>query len=137
MDKSEGFWREFFLLRPDPASLRRILADLSAGDLLNLQVLYQNRRTPSSFMLNRLQAQTHQLFSNAVSFVKAGVAPSDEIALDVSLSTRILATPQAYDPDLDSFLRWYSEQEIYQHELGCYHSFGRPGSGRCDIYRVC
>ncbi|KAI9768561.1 MAG: hypothetical protein M1840_004758 [Geoglossum simile] len=64
VDRSEGFWREFFLLRPDPASLRQILADLSADDLLNLQ------------------AQTHQLFSNAVSFVKAGIAPSDEIAFD-------------------------------------------------------
>ncbi|KAI9777102.1 MAG: hypothetical protein M1839_009058 [Geoglossum umbratile] len=85
-DKSEGFWREFFLLRPDPASLRQALADLSADDLLNLQVPYRNRKTPSSFMLSRLQAQTHQLFSNAVSFIKAGVAPSDEIALDVSLS---------------------------------------------------
>ncbi|KAI9869469.1 MAG: hypothetical protein M1813_000258 [Trichoglossum hirsutum] len=63
-DKSEGFWREFFLLRPDPANLLDILADLSADDLLNLQ------------------AQTRQLFSHAVGFIKAGVTPSDEIALD-------------------------------------------------------
>ncbi|KAH0551104.1 hypothetical protein GP486_007551 [Trichoglossum hirsutum] len=63
-DKSEGFWREFFLLRPDPANLLDILADLSADDLL------------------QLQAQIRQLLRQAVSFVRAGVAPSDEIALD-------------------------------------------------------
>ena len=35
---SEGFWREFFLLRPDKASLQRILDDLSPDDLLHYQV---------------------------------------------------------------------------------------------------
>lgn len=37
-EKSEGFWREFFLLRPDKATLHRILQDLSPDDLLHLQV---------------------------------------------------------------------------------------------------
>lgn len=37
-DKSEGFWREFFLLKPDKATLHRILIDLSPDDLLHLQV---------------------------------------------------------------------------------------------------
>ena len=36
--RPEGFWREFFLLRPDQASLQRILGDLSADDLLQLHV---------------------------------------------------------------------------------------------------
>jgi hypothetical protein len=37
-EKSEGFWREFFLLKPDRATLNRILLDLSPDDLLQLQV---------------------------------------------------------------------------------------------------
>lgn len=36
--KSEGFWEEFFLLKPDPKSLRRILDSLSPDDLLHFQV---------------------------------------------------------------------------------------------------
>ncbi|KAI9812386.1 MAG: hypothetical protein M1832_000421 [Thelocarpon impressellum] len=64
VEKSEGFWREFFLLRPDKASLQRIQGDLSADDLLHLQ------------------SQTRALFSRAVAEVKNGSSPSDEIALD-------------------------------------------------------
>jgi hypothetical protein len=37
-DKSEGFWKEFFLLRPDKATLQKILNELSTDDLLHLQV---------------------------------------------------------------------------------------------------
>lgn len=35
---SDGFWREFFLLRPDAHRLQKKLEDLSADQLLNLQV---------------------------------------------------------------------------------------------------
>lgn len=35
---SEGYWREFFLLRPDKATLQQLLNDLSPDDLLHLQV---------------------------------------------------------------------------------------------------
>ena len=35
---SDGFWGEFFLLRPDKAGLQRRLDELSADDLLHLQV---------------------------------------------------------------------------------------------------
>ena len=37
-EKSEGFWKEFFLLKPDKATLQRILRELSPDDLLHLQV---------------------------------------------------------------------------------------------------
>lgn len=37
-EKSEGFWREFFLLKPSKAELRRILLELSPDDLLHIQV---------------------------------------------------------------------------------------------------
>ena len=35
---SDGFWGEFFLLRPDRAGLQRRLDELTADDLLHLQV---------------------------------------------------------------------------------------------------
>ncbi|KAI9839570.1 MAG: hypothetical protein M1819_002196 [Sarea resinae] len=66
LEKSEGFWQEFFLLKPDKANLQHILADRSADELLHQQ------------------AQTRQLFSRAIHRIKVGAAPSDEIALDVS-----------------------------------------------------
>ncbi|KAI9868281.1 MAG: hypothetical protein M1830_005662, partial [Pleopsidium flavum] len=66
--KPEGFWREFFLLPPDKASLLRILEELSADELLHYQ------------------AHSRLLFSRAVAQIKSGTAPSDEVALDVSSS---------------------------------------------------
>ncbi|KFY52512.1 hypothetical protein V496_08388 [Pseudogymnoascus sp. VKM F-4515 (FW-2607)] len=61
-DKSEGFWTEFFLLKPDLATLRRILGGLSPSDLLNLQtltvllasVLSKKYNNPSSDIINVL-----------------------------------------------------------------------------------
>ena len=35
---SDGFWGEFFLLRPDKAGLQRRLDELTTDDLLHLQV---------------------------------------------------------------------------------------------------
>ncbi|EOD48884.1 hypothetical protein GTA08_BOTSDO07757 [Neofusicoccum parvum] len=63
-EHSEGFWQEFFLLKPDPPSLRRVLQSLSADAMLHLQVPAQ------------------QLFSRAIDRVQDAKAPSDEIALD-------------------------------------------------------
>ncbi|OCK79650.1 DUF1741-domain-containing protein [Lepidopterella palustris CBS 459.81] len=63
-DLSEGFWQEFFLLRPDAASLKAILSYLKADDLLHLQ------------------AHSQQLFLQAISRIKLRTAPSDEVALD-------------------------------------------------------
>ncbi|KAI9753267.1 MAG: hypothetical protein M4579_005240 [Chaenotheca gracillima] len=63
-EKGEGFWREFFLLRPDKARLRGVLANLPADDLLHFQ------------------SQTRLLFSRSIENVNIARAPSDEIALD-------------------------------------------------------
>ncbi|KAI9799259.1 MAG: hypothetical protein M1833_004137 [Piccolia ochrophora] len=63
-EKLEGFWLEFFLLRPDKPKLQSLLADLSPEDLLHLH------------------PQTRSLFLRAVSHVKRAQAPSDDIALD-------------------------------------------------------
>ena len=62
---SDGFWGEFFLLRPDKAALQERLKVLTPEDLLHVQ------------------HETQQLFMRAVHQVKAGKAPSDEHALDV------------------------------------------------------
>jgi hypothetical protein len=35
---SEGFWREFFLLRPDKQRLYEILEPLNAFDMMHMQV---------------------------------------------------------------------------------------------------
>ncbi|KAF2460635.1 hypothetical protein BDY21DRAFT_298782 [Lineolata rhizophorae] len=64
VDLPEGFWRELFLLRPDPQSLRKLLDSCSPDDLL------------------QLQPHTQQLFLRATQCVRQGVGPSDEVALD-------------------------------------------------------
>ncbi|KFX87743.1 hypothetical protein V490_08047 [Pseudogymnoascus sp. VKM F-3557] len=63
-DKSEGFWTEFFLLKPDLATLRRILGAISPSDLLTLQ------------------NPTRSLFTRAIKCIKSGSAPADTHALD-------------------------------------------------------
>ncbi|KAK3936599.1 hypothetical protein QBC46DRAFT_321191 [Diplogelasinospora grovesii] len=70
--KSEGFWREFFLLKPDRPSLRSILDGLGPGDLLHLDI------------------QTRQLFARAVAALKISHGVSDLHALD-TLSTFLVA----------------------------------------------
>jgi hypothetical protein len=66
---SEGFWREFFLLRPDRPSLRRLFDQLSPADLLHLE------------------GQTRELFSRSIKALKGGDAQgaADLHALDVWL----------------------------------------------------
>ncbi|KAH7320265.1 hypothetical protein B0I35DRAFT_408946 [Stachybotrys elegans] len=63
-EKSEGFWKEFFLLRPDRTILRSIL----------------NEIPPSHVLL--LEAQTQELFSRAVAAVKNGSSLARLHALD-------------------------------------------------------
>ncbi|KAL6906584.1 DUF1741 domain-containing protein [Trichoderma evansii] len=63
-DKSEGFWREFFLLRPDRPTLRKILNDIHPADLL------------------LLEGRTRELFSKAIAAVKDGKGAAPLYALD-------------------------------------------------------
>ncbi|KAI1506447.1 hypothetical protein F5X99DRAFT_415249 [Biscogniauxia marginata] len=63
-DKPEGFWLEFFLLKPDRASLYKILDDLGPDDLINIQ------------------SQTRQLFFRAVVCLKKGGTVADLHALE-------------------------------------------------------
>ncbi|KAK4059381.1 hypothetical protein Trihar35433_10983 [Trichoderma harzianum] len=63
-DKSEGFWREFFLLRPDRPTLRKILNDIHPADLL------------------LLEGRTRELFSQAIAAVKNGKGSAPLYALD-------------------------------------------------------
>ncbi|KAF2666877.1 DUF1741-domain-containing protein [Microthyrium microscopicum] len=64
ISKSDGFWQEFFLLKPDPKNLRSILSGLSADDLLHFQA------HPQEFVLRSL------------SRVRANLEPADENALE-------------------------------------------------------
>ncbi|TVY48377.1 UPF0668 protein-like protein [Lachnellula occidentalis] len=77
-EKSEGFWREFFLLRPDKATLQQILDGSGPDDLLHLQ------------------AQTRQLFLRAVGCIKAGNAPADAHALDTITAFLASVLPKKY-----------------------------------------
>ncbi|EHY60803.1 hypothetical protein HRR83_000570 [Exophiala dermatitidis] len=61
---SEGFWREFFLLKPDKQRLYDILAPMTAFDLL------------------QLQSQTQAFFNRAVMEAGSGIAPGSENALE-------------------------------------------------------
>lgn len=49
-EHSEGFWQEFFLLKPDPPSLRRVLQSLSADAMLHLQVNPSPAQRPSPIL---------------------------------------------------------------------------------------
>ncbi|KJK82130.1 hypothetical protein H634G_02323 [Metarhizium anisopliae BRIP 53293] len=63
-EKSDGFWAEFFLLRPDRQSLRALLNDMSPADVLT----YEGR--------------TRELFGKATVTVKAGQGLAPLHALD-------------------------------------------------------
>ncbi|KAK1975438.1 hypothetical protein LZ30DRAFT_754117 [Colletotrichum cereale] len=63
-ERSEGFWREFFLLRPDRAALRQILDSLGPAAIL------------------ALEEHTRELFARAVAAVKSGQGVADLHALD-------------------------------------------------------
>ncbi|KAF1809114.1 DUF1741-domain-containing protein [Eremomyces bilateralis CBS 781.70] len=82
-EKPEGFWREFFLHKPDTAGLRQLLANLTPDDMLHLQF------------------RTQQLVSHAIAYIKTGRGPSDEVALDtltvflVSVMTKRYTNPSA------------------------------------------
>ncbi|PNS20990.1 hypothetical protein CAC42_3327 [Sphaceloma murrayae] len=64
-DKTEGFWRELFLLSPDTARLSQTLEDADAEFLLHTN------------------HSSQQLLANAVATIRTGQAPSDEHALEV------------------------------------------------------
>ena len=62
---SDGFWKEFFLLRPNHAKLQRRLDQISPAELIHFQ------------------HESQQLFYHAVSELKRRKGPEDENALDV------------------------------------------------------
>ncbi|KAL5385989.1 hypothetical protein DPSP01_004425 [Paraphaeosphaeria sporulosa] len=64
VELSEGFWEEFFLHRPDHAGFKRVLGRIPPDEMLHLQ------------------EHSQALFRRAIARIKAGSAPSDEIALE-------------------------------------------------------
>ncbi|KAF9770940.1 hypothetical protein IL306_011412 [Fusarium sp. DS 682] len=63
-EKTDGFWTEFFLLRPDRAALRRILNELSPSHVLSLDV------------------RTQELFARAIAALKGSHSLAQLHALD-------------------------------------------------------
>ncbi|KAI5815808.1 hypothetical protein BZA77DRAFT_315217 [Pyronema omphalodes] len=63
-ERSEGFWTEFFLLKPYPAGLEALIAPLRPDELLHHHPV------------------TRLIFERCVSAFRAGKAPMDEFALD-------------------------------------------------------
>lgn len=68
-ERSEGFWREFFLLRPDRPALRKLLDGMGPADML------------------AMEERTRELFARAVAAVKSGQGVADLHALGVSASS--------------------------------------------------
>ncbi|GAP92343.1 putative DUF1741-domain-containing protein [Rosellinia necatrix] len=77
-DKPEGFWREFFLLKPDRASLLKILDDFGPDDLI------------------QLQPQTRQLFLRAVACLKTGNSTASLHALETLTTFFSAVLPKKY-----------------------------------------
>ncbi|KAI0598764.1 hypothetical protein F4775DRAFT_554247 [Biscogniauxia sp. FL1348] len=77
-DKPEGFWREFFLLKPDRASLYKILDELAPDDLINIQ------------------SQTRQLFFRAVACLRKGGGIADLHALETLTTFFSAILPKKY-----------------------------------------
>lgn len=101
--KSEGFWKEFFLLPPNRAALRTLLREMRPADVVLLDI------------------QTRELFARGVATVKRGKGAAVAHALDV----RSLMPPgveQALkepDPDSQRVPLVYSVQEVFAPELRC------------------
>ncbi|KAI1799357.1 DUF1741-domain-containing protein [Daldinia bambusicola] len=77
-EKAEGFWREFFLLKPDRPFLQQILVSLRPEDLISIQ------------------SQTRQLFFRAVECLKKGSAVADLHALETLTTFFSAILPKKY-----------------------------------------
>ena len=95
---SEGFWDEFFLLRPDKARLEGRLKDLTAEDLLHLQ------------------DETQQLFVRAIAQIKSGRTPTADNALDVRFFSSKTSCPNLTltSSDLDSLHRYSFDKTLHK-----------------------
>lgn len=72
---SEGFWREFFLLKPAKQKFHDILEPLTADDLLHLRRQTQNfvSRSIEEFKANK-QPQSEHALDNLTSFLSAALS---------------------------------------------------------------
>lgn len=89
-EKPEGFWQEFFLLKPDVGSLKQILDSLGPGELLHFQVCHSARQLGPAHCR---QEHPQQLFIRAIERTTAGTAPMDENALDVCFQEPFTRNP--------------------------------------------
>lgn len=87
---SVGFWKEFFLLKPDRPRLQGRLESLESGDLLDLQ------------------RDSQQLFRQAVLVIKQGKEPMDENGLDVRNLAQFITRLTTYLSDPSCLLECHS-----------------------------
>jgi hypothetical protein len=116
---SDGYWSEFFLLKPDRRSLQQRLDAVDADSLLHFQY------------------ETQQLFTNAVHCLKTAKAPSDEFALEVSSLHAMYLYLTLTEQDPNSLLSWCAVEAIYESKCGHYHSTCRLGRGRWCVFGLC
>ena len=96
VEKSDGFWQEFFLLKPDSAGLKEILDPMSPDELLHHQVRPRREILSTGCQNSDYEQDRPQEFvAQAISRIQTGSAPSDEIALDVSRPSTLSTSPRA------------------------------------------
>ena len=98
MVESDGFWREFFLLRPDTGRLQQRLERLHPNELLHLQ------------------HESQQLFFQAVLQINSGKTPLDENALDVRVNLLPCSFLATYLSDFNSLLKRCTCKEVHKPE---------------------
>ncbi|KAI6349789.1 hypothetical protein MCOR25_010631 [Pyricularia grisea] len=96
--QTEGFWQEFFLLRPDRTSLRRILDELGPEELLERE------------------DETRELFARAIAAMKKGSKGVADIhALEVGLVPLFASRIQAAISP--GFCMWFATQSLMEVRL--------------------
>lgn len=80
---SEGFWTEFFLLKPDKQRLYDILEPMTAFDLLHMHVRLSPTDKLAILPLTAKQTQMQLFFKRAIAEAGSGISPRNENALEV------------------------------------------------------
>ena len=116
-EKSDGFWKEFFLLRPDRQRFRDLLNKIPPAEVL------------------AFEGRTRELFSRATEAVKSGQVLATIHALDVRHLRIIYGEPPAeFYPDIKCISLVSALQEICAPKFRYYQHIGWAGSYRCRLY---
>ncbi|KAL8955859.1 MAG: hypothetical protein Q9193_006434 [Seirophora villosa] len=106
---SDGFWQEFFLLRPDKSSLQRRLDSFSADDLLHIQTL--------TVFLDIVLAKRYTNPSSEIITVLAGLDEVDDVFLDFANAIEVV---------IRTGRSGMFEEHVPSKAAGCIDSFAGP-----------